>query len=127
MASNLYSDDPRAEEYAHTAARIGVPVDAILFISDSAYLSPQYSGEEPGTLESEPRHVSPAELCRTIPRYARDLWGGEWRDALRSMALYSSDDVGRIVGGMIREGLLTASDDDDLGDFIGIDYFVSPV
>ncbi len=124
--SLYYSDDPRAEHLTLNAARIGVPVDAILFIHDAAYLAPQYEGEEPGTLESEPRHVSPAELCRTIPRYARDLWGADWRDALRHMTLYSGDDVGRVVRGMIREGLLTASEDDDLGDFVGSDHFVSP-
>lgn len=124
--SLYYSDDPRAEHFAQNAARLGVPVDAILFIQDATCVAPQYAGDEPGTLESEPRDVSPAELCGTIPRYARDLWGPEWRDALRHMTLYSGKDVGRIVRGLIKEGILMASDDDDLEDFAETDFFVSP-
>lgn len=126
-ASVYYSDDPQAEAQAPQAARIGVPVDALLFIMDAASLAPQYEGEEPGTLQSVTRHVAPAELCRTIPRYARDLWGPEWQDALRHMTLYSSDDLWRIVGGMIREGLIEAAPDDELAHSGPSVQFVRPV
>ncbi len=119
-----YSDDPRLEYYSPLAISAAIPVDTFLFVIDALHVTPFYAGEEPSDCEADSRHCSAKELCLAIPHYAKSLFGTEWQAALHEMGLLTSDDLGQIVFSMVDGGLLQATAEDHLEDFIGVCRFV---
>jgi uncharacterized repeat protein (TIGR04138 family) len=119
-----YKDDRRFAAAEPIASTSGFSVDALLFVFDALVVTPQYCGEEPGDVADPVRHCTAAELCRTIPLYARDLFGEWWSNALCEMKIFTSEDLGEIVFAMINANILRANAGDRIEDFSGVCRFV---
>lgn len=63
------------------------------------------------------RHVAPRELLEGIRDSALDQWGWLARTVLEDWGVTTTSDLGDLVFGLIRRGLLVAGDQDDRTQF----------
>lgn len=76
------------------------------------------SYDEAGELEEgEERHVSGADLCRAIQRYAIDQYGLLARNVLEHWGVRATGDFGEIVFNLIDIGQMRKTDNDRREDF----------
>ena len=95
--SRLLKTDPRYKE------------EAYLFVMASL-------GRAMEGLET-PRHLTGAELLREIQRQAREQFGPMAEAVFEHWGVAQSLDFGHIVFNMVREGLLSKTEEDSLDDF----------
>ena len=101
-------------ERLHAAAAIaGCPGDAVMLV----FLAMQYVARRDG-----PRNFRARTICAAVRDYARYAFGGEGGATLElaSRAIHDSDDVGRIVFGMVQAQLYRAETGDSPDDFHGL-------
>ncbi len=91
------------------AQQVNRPPSAILFVLRGLTRAPE--------MASESFHVDAAELCWRLHDQAIARFGGKARDQLKSWGIQSTDDFGRIIFGLIAEGLAIQSNTDKLEDF----------
>jgi len=91
------------------AQQVNCPPDAILFVLRGL---PQTRA-----LAYEVLHVDAAELCWRLHDQAVARFGENARDQLKAWGIESTADFGRIVFGLIDEGLAMQNDTDKLDDF----------
>ena len=65
----------------------------------------------------EPRHISGAELLASIREEAEEQFGPMSTTVLHHWGIKNSLDFGEIVFNMVREGILSKTEDDRLDDF----------
>jgi len=73
--------------------------------------------EDIGGPDAIDRHVTGADLCRTLRRLASDRWGLLARTVLASWNITRTLDFGRIVFEMVDKGRLSKKPEDSLEDF----------
>jgi len=71
------------------------------------------------------RHVSGAQLCRGLRRFAMDQYGLLARTVLRRWHIRTCEDFGRIVFAMVDAGIMHKTDEDTLADFQGVFDFAT--
>jgi len=107
----------RRRMYERVATLISYPVDAIAFVH--AALSLAGPGCRPG---EGGRLISARDVCNAVRKYA--MWyfndKDEALDLLTAWKVRSSEDVGRIIYGMVAAGMLKTSPDDSASDFDGL-------
>ncbi len=69
------------------------------------------------------RHLSGRELLHGVVRLAREEFGPLAALVFREWGVHGSEDVGRIVFGLVEKGELSARPEDSLADFQGFDLF----
>lgn len=67
--------------------------------------------------DDEQRHVSGADLCRAIQRYAIDQYGLLARNVLRHWGVHATSDFGEIVFNLIDIGQMRKTENDRREDF----------
>lgn len=77
-------------------------------------------GEEEEPEDDEERHVTGAELCRAIQKYAIDQYGYLARNVLEHWGVRSTGDFGEIVFNLIDIGQMRKTDSDRREDFDGV-------
>lgn len=94
------------------------PPEAYEFVRQGlAHTSQIVHGEkDPG----ENRHVSGQQLCLGLKDYAIKQYGLLARTVLGRWNIHRTDDFGRIVFGMIDQGLMRKTDEDTIDDFRGV-------
>lgn len=75
------------------------------------------AGESDEMEDDEEHHVSGAELCRAIQRYAIDQYGLLARSVLEHWGIQSTGDFGEIVFNLIDIGQMRKTDNDRREDF----------
>jgi len=73
--------------------------------------------EDIGGPEAIDRHVTGADLCRTLKRIASERWGLMARTVLASWNITRTLDFGHIVFEMVNKGHLSKKPEDGLADF----------
>ena len=76
-----------------------------------------YRPETPPSPEGTRRGLSAEALCEKLIRHANDCRPGELRFILDSKRIQRSEDIGRIVAGLVDKGLLVREEDDYFTDF----------
>src|SRR3569623_392571 len=97
------------------AQQVNRPPDAILFVLRGLAQAHE--------MASESFHVGAAELCWRLHDQAIAKFGGKARGQLKSWGIQSTNDFGRIVFGLIGEGLAIQSSTDKLEDFKDLNPF----
>jgi uncharacterized repeat protein (TIGR04138 family) len=101
------------QPFFDVAATAGCSRGAVLFVSAAAgSLSRKRRSEGGGNAG----HVSAAELCE----YLLTCLGEGTEDALRTLRLLRSEDIGRIVFGLVNAGLVRRQESDSEADFEGV-------
>ncbi len=67
-----------------------------------------------------PRHISGAEFCDGLKRYAVDQFGPLARTVLEYWGITETLDFGKIVFALVEVGLMRKTDEDSLADFTRI-------
>jgi len=100
----------RSRHVAAIARSVGYSVDAVMFVQDAVSFSMQ------------PGHRTAREVCRDFADYARQYFNDrdEAIELLREWGVCRSEDVGRIVFGLVRAGMLVAGPEDREEDFAGL-------
>ena len=96
--SRILANDPRYHE------------EAYLFVMASLVQTVEAHG-------TPPRHVSGQELLEGIRRNARAQFGPMARTVFEHWGIKNSLDFGHVVFNMVREGILSKTEADGLGDF----------
>jgi uncharacterized repeat protein (TIGR04138 family) len=105
------------KENTPIAERIGCSVNAMLFVRDTiAFVQSKQSAME------FLRQISAGDICAGVRSYARVYFNDddEARELLAEWGIRQSEDVGRIVFGLVRERLLVPSASDRSEDFRGL-------
>jgi uncharacterized repeat protein (TIGR04138 family) len=107
----------RRRSYEAVAASIHYPVDAVMFVHAALSLAARDSRDDAGGF-----HVTARDVCVALRKYAMYYFNdkAEALDLLAEWKVGSSEDVGRIIYGMVAAGLLTTSPEDSQGDFDGL-------
>jgi uncharacterized repeat protein (TIGR04138 family) len=95
------------------ATRIGVPQDGVLFVIDALGVAQRRHGK---------RHITARELCEGLREWSMTYFNdaAEAKDLLAEWGLCRSEDVGRIVCGLVSAGLAQAAEEDSQADFNGL-------
>lgn len=104
------------EFWSALAAELDTSFDALEFLYDALGFTPQYHGAEADSF----LHSSGGQLCKTLLRYGRDLYGDDLEDQFREWGLPKSEDWGRIVFELVNRGLLEAEESDGPMDFANL-------
>lgn len=97
--------------------------DAYVFVFDALRFGQEKLGlgqapeDEPEDDDQEERHVSGAELCHAIQRYAIDQYGLLARSVLEHWGVKATGDFGEIVFNLIDIGQMRKTDNDRREDF----------
>lgn len=67
-------------------------------------------------------HVSAEEVCTALIKDIVSLYDEQPEKCLSDIKITSSDDVGKIVEGLVRKGLIHMSENDSINDFTGLFY-----
>jgi uncharacterized repeat protein (TIGR04138 family) len=105
----------RRRPFEALAASVGYPVDAVMFVRDALRWVEATGRPHPdGRL-----HATALDVCRGVRDYAARYFNdqAEALDLLAEWKLRSSEDVGRIIYGMVEAGLLKTSRQDSPCDF----------
>lgn len=73
--------------------------------------------------DEESRHVSGRQLCEGLREYGVRQYGLLARTVLSRWGIRSTEDFGRIIFAMVDAGLMRATDEDTLDDFVGVYTF----
>ena len=104
------------------------PLDAFIFVQQGLdFAVRQIHGDIEAEVDekSDPevlqgRHITGAQLCHGLRRYAIHQYGLMARTVLRRWRINSCEDLGRIVFAMVDAGLMRKTDNDTLRDFHGV-------
>jgi uncharacterized repeat protein (TIGR04138 family) len=100
------------------------PLEAFHFIQQGlSYSVEKYHGSVPDP--NVRRHISGQQLCEGLREYALMKWGLLARTVLRRWNINNTLDFGRIVFGMIDNGLMQKTEDDTIDDFRNVFDFKS--
>ena len=104
--------------YAPVAMDLECPLDGVLFVQDCIRFALTMAAKRAGRRT----HVGACEICDAVREYARAYFNDEAEalDLLHEWGVRRSDDVGHIVFGMVRRGLMRARPDDSPDDFSGL-------
>lgn len=123
----------RREAVSAVARSLGVPADAILFVLDACAWAAEEAGTDLTSVTGIPRHVGATDVCRAVRDYGSIYFDDDFGEAAECLAAWdirSSEDVGKILFGLVESGRLTASASDRPDDFKGLftlgDLFVRP-
>jgi len=110
--------------YRPFAVPLGCSVDALRFVLDSFELA-KYSA--PRTVLWGVMPITSLDLCRAFRRHAMEHFNHEAEavELLAEWGLRSSEDLGRIVFGLVEQGFFKPTGDDRIEDFNGIFTLVS--
>src|SRR5262245_9655685 len=88
----------RSRQIAKIAKAVGYTVDAIMFVQDGIFFTTQVG------------HRTAKEVCFDLAAYARQYFNDrdEATELLKEWGVCRSEDVGRIVFGLVRAGMLYA-------------------
>jgi uncharacterized repeat protein (TIGR04138 family) len=101
------------QPFFNVAARTGYSRGAVLFVSGAAHnLSKKRRSEGGG----QGGHVSGGELCE----YILTCRGKDTADTLRAFGLLRSEDIGRIVFGLVNAEIVRRQESDSESDFQGL-------
>lgn len=121
--------EPPVKDLAAIAAEAGYPIDAFLFIQRGLDFTVQgIHGELDEQTEAKldadeiipARHISGAQLCDGLRRFAIQEYGLMARGVLRRWKIHRCEDFGRIVFAMVEAGMMHKTEDDRLEDFAGL-------
>lgn len=84
----------------------------VLGVIGSATESPEHT-----SAESDPLHTSASDVCRTLIAEAYEIHGARIERFLKDAGIDRSEDVGRIVYGLIEKDLVHENEGDSLSDF----------
>jgi uncharacterized repeat protein (TIGR04138 family) len=118
MDSDVFEYEGPDPALLSAANEMGVPIEALLFISDALLHTPNYCGEEPYDVVNS-RPCSAKEFCRAFISFAMDLFGDDYISVLRMWNLDTSEKLGRVVYELIDRRLLEQQEGDLLSDFDG--------
>jgi uncharacterized repeat protein (TIGR04138 family) len=109
----------RRRPFEAVAGSIGYPVDAVMFVHDAMGAVLRGAGQPASDRRN---HVTAADVCRAVREYAGWYFNDreEALDLLAEWNLRSSDDVGRVVYGMVKAGLMATSPQESPDDFHGV-------
>ncbi len=65
-------------------------------------------------------HSSAREVCSALLRDLNEFYTGDIEDGLRQMQLYRSEDIGRVVWGLVSKQVIYASPNDSISQFDGL-------
>jgi uncharacterized repeat protein (TIGR04138 family) len=104
--------------FGQTADAIGCSLDALLFVTDSFRTAKAAAGR---TAFGNARSVSAEALCNAFGDLAREYFNDEAEaiELLSEWGIKCSEDLGRIVFGLVKRGMLRESGDDSEKDFEG--------
>jgi uncharacterized repeat protein (TIGR04138 family) len=107
----------RRRSYEAVAASIHYPVDAVMFVQAALLLAGRDSPHD-----GKRFHVTARDVCVALRKYARWYFNDkvEAVDLLAEWKVGCSEDVGRIIYGMVAAGLLATSPEDSQDDFNGL-------
>jgi len=99
--------------YEKIATGIGCSVDALLFVFDTYR---QTRSIDPA------KNVTAADICGALRAYARKYFNNEAeaRELLQDWGITRSEDVGKIIFGLVQEGLIQTSEGDRIEQFEGL-------
>jgi uncharacterized repeat protein (TIGR04138 family) len=101
------------QPFRELAAKIGCSLGAVIFVTAAAVeLSKKRRGQDGG----QTGHVSARELCEHL----LTCRGEESTAMLRELGLLRSEDVGRIVFGLVNAGIVRRQESDSEADFQGL-------
>jgi len=91
--------------------------EAYVFIQLALDFYREHHGDETTT------HITGPELLRGVRELAMAQYGPMARQVLNHWGLQRGEDVGDVVYNLIRHGLMSSSDEDEIEDFHGIMVF----
>jgi uncharacterized repeat protein (TIGR04138 family) len=109
--------EKRRRLFATVAASTHYPIDAVMFVHAA-----QSVAARDALYDGKRRHVTARDVCAALRKYARWYFNdkAEALDLLAEWKIGSSEDVGRIIYGMVAAGVLATSPDDAQADFDGL-------
>lgn len=95
-------------------------LEAFAFVQEGLRYTVERAAAREELEPSEGRHVSGQELCLGLREYAIREYGMLAKTVLNSWGIRRTEDFGRIVFALVETGILRKSDEDALGDFVGV-------
>ena len=93
------------------------PLEAFSFVREGLSFTAERVHAVPREGSEMDRHISGQQLCMGLRDYAIDRYGLMAPVVLGHWHIKRTDDFGRIVFAMIKEGLMSKTEDDTLDDF----------
>lgn len=102
------------------------PVDAFQFVRRGLEYTVHKAHDHPELLDEEERHVDGGQLTMGLIQYAMHQYGMLARTVLKRWNINRSEDFGEIVFAMVNGGIMQATENDRIEDFINvIDFSVA--
>src|SRR5262245_42522031 len=99
------------------------PLEAFCFVREGLSYTAEKTHTNARELTDADRHISGQQLCLGLRDYAIERYGLLAPVVLEHWNVRRTDDFGRIVFAMIKEGLMSKTDDDTLDDFRAVYSF----
>jgi len=98
----------------HTLAdELGIPTATIAWISASVSVLSSRK-------ESVSAHSNSREVCAALLRDLNQFYTGDIEDGLRQMRILSSEDIGRVIWGLVSKRVIQAGAEDSVSQFDGL-------
>lgn len=92
------------------------PIEAFLFVQEGLKFAVDRT-HGPANETPSIRHISGQELSEGLREFSLQRWGRLSRTVLRQWGISSTFDFGRIVFGMIANGMMQKTEEDSIEDF----------
>ena len=115
--------DPRYHRDAYHFLRDALDFTQSLVNRKGRRSSKKRPGQEPG--EDDPKHVSGPELLKGVREFALEHFGPMTPTVFEEWGITCTRDFGEIVFNMVRESLLSKTDNDRLEDFENVYEFTT--
>ena len=99
------------------------PLEAFCFVREGLSFTAERVHDNPREMTDADRHISGQQLCLGLRDFAIERYGLMAPVVLAHWNVHRTDDFGRIVFAMIKEGLMSKTDDDTLDDFRAVYSF----
>lgn len=102
------------------AAATRYPVDAFHFVRRGLEYTVHRAHQNPDQLDEDERHVNGRQLSEGLRDFAVQQYGRMARTVLQRWNIHRCEDFGHIVFAMVEGGVMQATANDSVRDFIGV-------
>jgi len=118
MSTKALTDNQIAIHYHELSEELGYHSNTIAWIHCAIKTLCQRKKEQSD--DDQPLHITAEELCAALIKDVNQLYDKPVQKTLRDLKLSSSQDIGKIVFGLIEKKLVTTSPDDSISDYENI-------
>lgn len=104
--------------------KIGFPVDAVKLVFDSVVQAEKNT--KPSNQFDGDRLTNARQICSAVADLAKARWGVAAPAVLNHIGIKNSENIGQIVFGLIKSGLLKKEGNEEFSDFFNILEFIPP-